>query len=145
MAATDQTYKNHARFLPPFHFFVLPVLALNVLNEFRHVWLTPNRHTLWVLIVAAALLTLGLLARTMTLTVQDRLIRLEMRLRLQQCLPSDLRTRAADLTLRQLVALRFASDAELPDLVREVLAGKLTSSKEIKLRVKNWQGDFLRA
>ena len=65
--------------------------------------------------------------------------------RLQQCLPADLRTRIYELTPGQLIALRFASDAELPDLVREVLAGKLTSSKEIKLRVKNWQGDFLRA
>ena len=145
MASNEQTYKNHARFLPAYHFFVLPVLALNVLNEIRHVWLAPSGHTLWILIVAVALLTLGLLARTMLLRVQDRVIRLEMRLRLQQCLPADLRTRIYELTPGQLIALRFASDAELPDLVREVLAGKLTSSKEIKLRVKNWQGDFLRA
>ena len=77
--------------------------------------------------------------------VQDRLIRLEMRLRLQQSLPADLRGRISDLTPRQLIALRFASDAELADLVRDVLAGKLASSKEIKMRVKNWQADFLRA
>ena len=81
----------------------------------------------------------------MVVTVQDRVVRLEMRLRLQQCLPADLRSRIDDLTVRQLVALRFASDAELADLVREVLAGKLATTKEIKLRVKNWQGDFLRA
>jgi hypothetical protein len=145
MASTAQTYKNHARFLPPFHFFVLPVLALNVLNGIRHVWLAPNRSTVWALVVAAALLMLGLLSRVMAVTVQDRLIRLEMRLRLQQCLPPDLRARVYDLTPRQLIALRFASDAELPDLVREVLAGKLATSKEIKMRVKDWQGDFLRA
>jgi hypothetical protein len=78
-------------------------------------------------------------------TVQDRVIRLEMRLRLQRILPPELQTRIQDLTHRQLVALRFASDAELPVLVREILDGKLTTGKEIKLRVKNWQGDWLRA
>ena len=145
MPSTAQTYKNHARFLPPFHFFVLPVFALNVLNTIRHVWLAPNLSTVWALVVATALLMLGLLGRRMVITVQDRLIRLEMRLRLQQSLPPDLRARVYDLTPRQLIALRFASDAELPDLVREVLAGKLASSKEIKMRVKDWQGDFLRA
>ena len=145
MSSIAQTYKNHARFLPPYHYFVLPVFAVNVLNEIRHVWIAPSLHAFWMLIVAAALLTLGFLARTMTLTVQDRLIRLEMRLRLQQCLPVDLRPRITDLTPAQLIALRFAGDRELPELVREVLDGKLASSKEIKLRVKDWQGDFLRA
>jgi len=81
----------------------------------------------------------------MALTVQDRLIRLEMRLRLRQLLPPDLQPRINDLTHRQLVAMRFASDAELAELVREVLAGKLTTPKDIKLRVKNWQADWLRA
>ena len=145
MASKAQTYKNHARFLPAFHFFVLPVLLLNALNAIRHIWLAPNLSTVWTLVVAAALLMLGFLSRTMALTVQDRLIRLEMRLRLQQCLPADLRSRINDLTPRQLVALRFASDAELADLVREVLGGKLASSKDIKMRVKDWQADWLRA
>ena len=145
MEPNPQTYKNHARFLPPYHFFVVPVLGLNVLNEIRHVWLAPSLATFWTLIVATALLMLGFLARTMALAVQDRLIRLEMRLRLQQCLPADLRTRIDNLTPAHLIALRFASDPELPALVSDVLEGKLASSKEIKLRVKNWQGDYLRA
>ena len=145
MAQSTQTYKNHVRFLPPFHFFVMPVLALNTLIAIRHVWLSPNRSTAWSFVVALALLLLAGLSRRMVVTVQDRVVRLEMRLRLQQCLPADLRSRIDDLTVRQLVALRFASDAELADLVREVLAGKLATTKEIKLRVKNWQGDFLRA
>jgi len=145
MASQVQTYKNHTRFLPAFHFFVLPVLALNALNAIRHVWVAPNATTVWTLIVAAALLMLGLLSRIMAVTVQDRVIRLEMRIRLQQSLPADLRGRIDELTPRQLVALRFASDAELPELVREVLAGKLATSRDIKLRVKNWQGDWLRA
>lgn len=145
MAAQTQTYKSHRRFLPAFHFFVVPVLALNTLNALRHVWLVPNRSSAWAAVVAAALLTLALLSRMMAVTVQDRVIRLEMRLRLQQCLPPDLRNRIGDLTPRQLVALRFASDAELPDLIRDVLAGKLPKPNDIKLRVKDWQGDWLRA
>jgi hypothetical protein len=144
MTATAQTIKTHARFLPPFHFFVIPVLLGNFLNEIRHVYQAPSVHTGWVLIVAAALLTLAFLARTMALTVQDRVIRLEMRLRLKDALPSDLRPRINDLTAKQLIALRFASDEELPLLVREILAGTLTTQKAIKERVKNWQGDFLR-
>ncbi len=138
-----QTLKNHFRLLPPFHFFVLPVLLINVLNTIRHAYLAPSRSTAWTVVVAAALLTLGVLARTMTLTVQDRVIRLEMRHRLKEVLPSDLHGRIPELTPQQLVALRFAADDELPGLVREVLAGSL-ATKAIKERVKSWQGDYLR-
>jgi len=145
MAERVQTYKNHSRLLPPFHFFVLPVLLLNFLNEARKLWRYPSEGAALAAVVAAALLTLGFLARTQALAVQDRVIRLEMRLRLRQVLPPELHARINDLTPRQLVALRFASDAELTELVREVLDGKLRSSKEIKLRVKSWQSDFLRA
>ena len=145
MATETQTYKNHTRLLPAFHFFVVPVLALNALNAVRHVWLAPNRSTTWALIVAVALATLALVARMMAVTVQDRVIRLEMRLRLRECLPADLRPRVGELTRAQLIALRFASDAELPVLVRDVLEGRLRTSKDIKLRVKEWQPDFLRA
>ena len=145
MAERVQTYKNHLRWLPAFHFFVLPVLLLNVLNEVRRAWRYPSEGSLFVVVVAAALLTLAFLSRSQAVTVQDRVIRLEMRLRLQQILPPELQTRIQDLTHRQLVALRFASDAELPGLVREILGGKLTTAKEIKLRVKHWQGDWLRA
>jgi hypothetical protein len=140
-----QTYKNHVRWLPPFHFFVLPVLLLNALNAIRHVWLTPTRSTGFALLVAVALLMLALLARAMAVTVQDRVIRLEMRLRLRECLPVDLHARINELTPKQLAALRFASDAEMADIVRDVLAGTLATQKSIKLRVKDWQGDFLRA
>jgi hypothetical protein len=124
--------------------FVVPVLLINFVNEARHVYQAPSLHTGWVLVVAAALLTLALLSRIMTLTVQDRLIRLEMRLRLKDALPWDLHPQIAALTPKQLVALRFASDDELPLLVREVLAGNLTTQNAIKERVKNWQADYLR-
>ena len=145
MPQTSQTFKNHTRFFPPFHFFVAPVLLLNALNAIRHLYLAPSLSTLWSFVVAAALVMLALVSRIQTITVQDRLIRLEMRLRLQGLLPPDLQPRINDLTHRQLVALRFASDEELPVLCREVFAGNVTAEKDIKQRVKNWQGDHLRA
>jgi hypothetical protein len=145
MADAVQSYQKHTRWLPPFHFFVIPVLLLNVLNTGRHLWMDPSRHFLWELVVALALLAFASSTRAMAVTVQDRVIRLEMRLRLRGILPPDLQPSIDTLTRRQLVALRFASDAELADLVREVLAGKLSSSKEIKMRIKNWQADVLRA
>jgi hypothetical protein len=145
MAERVQSYQKHTRWLPGFHFFVMPVLLANVFVSAWRLWQMPTLGMTFGLVVAAALLLLGLLSRLQAVTVQDRLIRLEMRLKLRQLLPPDLQPRINDLTYRQLVALRFASDAELPDLVRDVLAGKLTTSKEIKMRVKNWQADWLRA
>lgn len=140
-----QSARSHVRWLPAFHFFVVPVLFLNVLVAFRRIWLLPTAGSAWGAVVAAALLTLAFLARIMALTVQDRVIRLEMRLRLREVLPPDLQARIRELTHRQLVAMRFAADPELPELTREVLAGKLATAKDIKMRVKDWQGDWLRA
>lgn len=145
MAQTPQTYKNHARFFPLFHFFVVPVLSLNALNAIRHLYLKPSASTGWALVVALALVGLAFAARLMALTVQDRLIRLEMRLRMQQLLAPDLCARFNELTPSQLVALRFASDAELGELVREVLSGALLTQKAIKQRIKTWAPDYLRA
>jgi len=140
-----QTYKSHARFYPPFHFFVAPVLMINVFVAGWQLYKQPSAGTTWGLVVALALSMLAFVARTMALTVQDRLIRLEMRLRLQQLLSPELLARVGDISRPQFVALRFASDAELPDLVREVLAGKLETQKAIKERVRSWQPDYFRA
>jgi hypothetical protein len=145
MAEAVQNYKKHTRILPGFHYFVLPVLFLNVLVAIRRLYLDPTGHFAWETVVAAALLGLAFLSRVQALSVQDRVIRLEMRLRLHGVLPADLQPAIRQLTHRQLVALRFASDAELPELVREVVAGKLATSKDIKMRIKDWQADWLRA
>jgi hypothetical protein len=145
MAEREQSYKKHARWLPLFHFFVMPMLLVNVVVAAWRLVQIPGLATVYGLVFAVALLGLGFLSRIQALTVQDRVIRLEMRLKLRQLLPPDLQPRINDLTHRQLVALRFASDAELAELVREVLAGKLTTSKDIKMRVKHWQADWLRA
>ena len=141
----EQSFKSHARWLPGFHFFAVPVLLANLINEMRHLYFDQTRHGLWMVIVAAALLMVAFLSRIQALTVQDRLIRLEMRLRLRGILPPDLHPNIDALTHRQLVALRFASDAEMAELVRGVVAGKLTSSKDIKSQIKSWQSDLLRA
>ena len=145
MADREQTYKSHTRLLPPFHFFVVPVMLINLLNAGRHAFQQPTLHNGWEVIFALGLAMLALFSRVQALTVQDRVIRLEERLRLRQVLPPELHQHIDTLTHRQLVALRFASDAELADLVREVVNGKLSTAKEIKLRVKNWRPDWLRA
>ena len=145
MAERVQSAKSHARLLAPFHFFVMPVLLINLGNTVRYFWYDRTLHDGFQIVFAAALLMAALMSRVQALTVQDRVIRLEMRLRLKQVLPADLQARINDLTARQLVALRFAGDAEMTDLVREVLAGKLQTGKEIKQRVKNWQADWQRA
>jgi hypothetical protein len=145
MADRTQSYTNHMRWFPLFHFFVVPVLLANVVNALRHVWLTPSLSTAFAALVAAAIVMGALAARLMVNTVQDRVIRLEMRLRLARLLPADLQARIPDLTPKQLVALRFAADAELTALIRDVVAGKYGTQKEIKLQVKSWQADWLRA
>jgi hypothetical protein len=145
MSEPRQVYENHVRWFPPFHFFVIPVFLLNALDAIRRVWLDPTLAAGFGVLVALAMVALAASVRTMVTTVQDRVIRLEMRWRLRECLPADLHARINELTPKQLVGLRFASDAEMADLVREVLAGKLATPAAIKQRVKDWQGDFLRA
>jgi len=140
-----QNYKKHARWLPLFHFFVMPVLLINVVLAVRHLLQLQTLRTAWEVVFAIGLLGVGFLSRIQALTVQDRVIRLEERLRMRQLLPPDLQTQINSLTHRQLVALRFASDDELPELVREVVGGRLTTPKDIKMRVKNWRADWLRA
>src|SRR5262245_33604093 len=130
MADRVQTYKNHARRLPALLLFVFFVLLLNFGNQLRHLWTAPSLGAVFGAVVAFAVLCIPLAARQMALTVQDRVIRLEMQLRLMQVLPPDLRSRIGGLGRQQLVALRFACDGELPGLVREVLEGRLKTSKE---------------
>ena len=145
MADSGQTYKNHTRFFPLFHFIAVPILVFNFVNEARHLWMNPNRSTAFAALVAFGIVAATFAARTMALKVQDRVIRLELQARMRAVLPAELQSRVNQLTPRQMVALRFASDAELADLVRSVLDGKLASQKAIKLAIKDWQGDYLRA
>lgn len=144
MAAAEQNYGNHARFFPMFHFFAFPIVAINALIELWHFVRAPGGAGLWTALVAVALALAVLGSRVMALRAQDRVIRLEERLRLAQVLPAELQPRIEDLTMRQLVGLRFASDGEVPQLVRKVLDGAAKTEKEIKQAVTNWRADHER-
>jgi hypothetical protein len=100
---------------------------------------------LMAFLVGLALFVMAWTARVQTLTVQNRVIRLETRLRFRELLAADQAARASALPIEQIVALRFASDEELPALVDDVLAGRVSEPKAIKQKIRNWQGDFLRA
>jgi hypothetical protein len=144
MAAQTQTYATHRRYIPAFHFFVLPVLFGNIIVTVVQLVRNPNGVTAWSAVVALALGVGITYARFMPLRAQDRIIRLEERGRFERLLPSDLRNRIDELTPRQLIALRFAPDDEVPDLARRALGGDLKGPGEIKRAVKNWRGDYLR-
>jgi hypothetical protein len=140
-----QNFANHTKLVPMFHFVVLPILFVNLVSSILQAVHSFSARSGIAVLTAVALLLLALYARTFALTVQDRVIRLEMQLRLQNLLPADLRPRIPEFTTSQLVALRFASDTELPDLARKVLAEKLAERKAIKELIRDWQPDNLRA
>ena len=139
-----QTFENHTRQVPVFVIgnLVLIVNLVGRLVDLRH---GISFGSVMDVLVGAALIVLFVFARNSTLAVQNRLIRLEMRLRLAGVLPADLCPRIPEFTLDQLISLRFACDAELPALARKVLDEKLNDRKAIKQLVKNWQADYLRA
>ncbi len=144
MAQREQSYSNHRRWLPVWHFFVAPVLVINVGVAVWRLFQNPLPGSAWHLIVAIALL-LGILgSRQMSVTVQDRVIRLEERTRMAGVLPAELRGKEVGLTRGQYVALRFAPDDEVPELVRRIHSGELKSSDDIKRAIKNWRADHLR-
>ena len=138
-----QTYANHARWDPLFHFVALPIFALAVIVGIVHFIWRPSLHTgaFFVLSVAAAIAVLK--TRLYSLKVQDRVIRLEERLRLSSLLSEPLRSRIPELTEGQLVALRFASDAEVPKLAERAISEKL-SPADIKKAIQTWRPDYWR-
>jgi hypothetical protein len=142
----EQNFANHTKIFPPFHFFVVPVLFINLgvqLYWMKVFWFSYTG--IFGVLMALALIVGFFSARLFALSVQDRVIRLEERLRYQRLLPADLQLRIEEFTVAQLVSLRFASDAELPALARKVLDEKLNERKAIKQLVKNWKPDYLRA
>jgi hypothetical protein len=145
MSQTAQTFKNHTKIVPLFHYFVLPVAFINAVFLLYRAETRPTADTIIAAVMGVALALMFLLARVFALTVQDRVIRLEMRLRLRELLPPDLQPRLPEFTRSQLVALRFASDRELPALARRVLDEGLQDRKAIKLLIEDWQPDHLRA
>jgi len=142
-----QVYANHRRWDPWYHFFVTPVVLVSF---FVALWgfiksLSGgfSAWAAWNVIVWAAAVALTVIARNYPLKVQDRIIRLEERLRLATLLDGSLKARIGELDERQLVGLRFAPDAEVPALVKAALDEKL-SGEEIKKRIQNWRPDTFR-
>ena len=139
MPRPAQNYRNHWRFFPLFHYFVMPVLAANLVVEIVRLRHETTLQRGWAVIVALALLALGASARLMALQAQTRVIRLEERL-----LPASEHDLIGQLRTRHLVGLRFASDAEAPGLARRCAAGELRSAGDVKRQVKDWRADYLR-
>jgi hypothetical protein len=141
----EQNLKNHAKLVPIFHMFVLPVFLINIISSLVRLRYGLTFGSILNVLMAVAFMVLALCARTFALKVQDRVIRLEMELRLARVLPGEFQPRIGEFTVAQLIGLRFASDAELAALAQQVLQEKLTDRQEIKRRVKNWRADYLRA
>lgn len=151
MAETKpQNLANHTRWDPPFHFYILPIfvlaLILTLVHFFAHIThgdVRDHIHAILLILLAVALLLLVFKVRLYSLKVQDRVIRLEERLRLTQLLSEPLRSRIPELTEGQLCALRFASDAEIPKLVERTLKENLKRA-DIKKAIQNWRPDYWR-
>ena|SRR5689334_1936494 len=144
MSQEKQTYATHVRWHTPFHFVLLPILLLHFLYSVYLLYQTPGFAQAEALLLAFGLILMALLVRINPLRAQDRVIRLEEQLRFLRVLPADLAAQAWQLPERFIVALRFASDEELPQLVRQVLAQKFEKPADVKKAIKDWRGDYFR-
>lgn len=140
-----QGYRNHRRWFVLYHYVALPILVVNVAIAGAHLVRRPTLWNAWFVVVSLALVAGVVASRASTLIVQDRVIGLEMRLRLAATLPAELRSRLPELRLRQLIALRFAGDDELTPLVARCLSGELATPDAIKQAIRDWRADWLRA
>jgi hypothetical protein len=143
MSEKTQDFTHHTRWDVLYHFIASPIALFNVIIQARHAYYAPTRYALWNVVLSIGFFAIVWSARIMALTVQDRVIRLEMRLKLRELGVPDADIRR--ITVRQFVGLRFASDAELPGLVQRVVKGELVEQKDIKAAIKDWQADWQRA
>jgi Family of unknown function (DUF6526) len=140
---SPQTLANHVRLDPPYHYFVLPVLAITWIVSIVFAVHHPGFVHLWIVVFNTALIVAVIRSRQYALKVQDRVIRLEERLRLTALLPESQRGQIAKLTEGQFIALRFASDAEVAGLVEQTLSANLRPA-DVKKAIKNWRPDYWR-
>ena len=147
--AAEQNYSNHTRWYPLFHFVVMPLLLLNLIEHIVRIFTAADNSArleqIFWSVFSFTLILLALATRLMVLTVQDRVIRLEEKLRYAGVLSAEMNGRCGSLTNGQIVALRFASDDELAGLVERALNGEFAKTKDIKLAIKTWRADHLRA
>jgi len=140
---TTQSFANHTRLDPPFHFFLLPLGLVAIILSVIRIIHRPTLASTLLLILSIGFVMIAAKTRGYSLRVQDRVIRLEERLRLAMLMPEAGRARIGELTESQLIALRFASDDELPGLAMRALNEGLTS-KQIKSSIQSWRGDYFR-
>ncbi len=141
----NQNYANHGRLIPAYHYVAFGILTI---NSFFWLWSSIFRFSpaaIMQFLVSIALLIIFLYARLFPLMVQDRLIRLEMQMRMEKLFPADLKARIGDFSVGQMVALRFAPDEELVELCRAVLRDNITKRDDIKKMIKTWKPDLYRA
>lgn len=141
---TEQTYSNHTRWYPLFHFAVVPLLVLNFLSHLVRFFMAPSWALGFWTLLGITLILLALAARLQALKAQDRVIRLEERLRYREVLSPEMNERTKELSIGQIIALRFASDEELPTLMERTLNGEFVKTNEIKKAIKSWRPDHLR-
>ena len=145
MIGMAQEYTNHRRIFPLYHYVALPILVANLGVAVAHLIKRPSLWNGWLVVLSVGLVC-GLVAgRWSALMVQNRLIALEMRLRLAAALPAELRARIPELRMRQLIGLRFAGDDELTGLVERCLHGELETADAVKRAIREWRPDFIRA
>lgn len=142
--AEQQTYANHTRWFPLVHFVISPLLLINLIWAIVCTYREFDWYRVQYLLLSFTVILVSLAARLQALKAQDRVIRLEERLRFKELLSPELAAKANGLKTGQIIALRFASDEELAGLVERTVAGEFATTKDIKLAIKNWRGDYLR-
>ena len=144
MERQQQSYANHVRWHKPFHFFVMPVFAVHFVWTLVALILEPGWQNGENLLLAIAFIVAGFLIRINALKAQDRVIRLEEQLRFQRVFPKDFAKQLESLTTSQLIALRFASDEDLPDLIEKIKSKTIIKGGEIKKAIRKWRPDYHR-
>jgi len=142
--SAPQSYENHSKFVPLYHYVGAPLLLALIVWTSARLFREPSAENVLALLLVAAVFLASLFARTFALGVQDRVIRLEERLRMERLFDGALRARIPDFTTEQLIGLRFASDEELPELARRVLDEGIADRKTIKQAVRRWRADHQR-
>lgn len=142
--AQEQNFSNHVRWYPLGHYIVAPILILNLIYQCVTLYRGYSYPQVWMVVVSFALIAMHVAARLQALKAQDRVIRLEERLRYRELLPPDLARKASELPPGMIIAMRFASDEELASIAESAVAGKFANSGELKKSIKNWRADHHR-
>lgn len=141
MSDTQQSFQSHAMMVPAYHYVGTMLLIIPTVYFLFVAATSFSVANLMTALFAVGLVIIALFARLFPLGVQDRVIRLEERMRMERILPDDLRARISEVKTDHLIGLRFAPDDELTELTRRVLAGELADRKSIKQAVKSWRAD----